>query len=153
MDKKEYITPEGLKKIKKDLEELKTVKRREIAKRIEEAKALGDLSENSEYIEAKEAQSFNEQKIIELEEFIRNAVIISKTSKKNIVDIGSTVEFKFDGKKEELTIVGSEEADPIQGKISNESPLGKAFLGHKVGDEVEVVAPSGKKKYKIVSIN
>lgn len=153
MAKQEYITSEGLKKIKKELNELKTVRRQEIARRLEEAKMLGDLSENAEYQEAREAQAMNEQKIAELQEFIRSAILIPKHSKKGLISVGSNVEVEYNGKKEKLLIVGSEEASPIEGKISNESPLGKALLGHKVGDEVKVSAPSGVRKYKIISVN
>lgn len=150
---KEYITKEGLEQLKNDLDKLKTGERQEISKRIEEAKKFGDLSENAEYMEAKEAQEMNERKIIELETVMRNAVVISETKNKNTVQIGSTVTVKTDGKSMDFTIVGSEEANPAKGKISNMSPLGSVFLGKKEGDMVDAHTPGGTIKYKIVKIN
>ena len=150
-DRMQYISQEGLEQLKAELIELKQ-KRHEIAKRLEEAKALGDLSENAEYQDAKEHQAFNEGKIAELEQMIRDAVVINKTGKKDIVRIGSVVNVKINGEKQTFHIVGSEEADPIGGKISNESPLGKAFLGRKAGEIVEAETPRGKVTYKIKSI-
>jgi transcription elongation factor GreA len=146
-----YLSKEGLEQLKKELEELK-LKRQEIAQRLEEAKALGDLSENTEYLQAKEAQGFNEGKILELEEVLKNAVVISKNGGNSVVQIGGTVEVNSQGEKQVFTIVGSEEANPAQGKISNESPLGRAFLGHKAGDVIEVETPRGKANYKIISV-
>ncbi len=146
-----YLSPEGLNDHKKELEDLK-LKRQEIARRLEEAKALGDLSENQEYVAAKEAQAFNEGKILELEQLLRDAVVIGKNRKVSIVQIGSTVEARTNGKTQTFIIVGSEEASPSIGKISNESPLGKAFLGHKIGEAVEVETPGGKVNYKIILI-
>jgi len=146
-----YLSKEGLEQIKKEVDELK-LKRQEIAQRLEESKALGDLSENMEYLQAKEAQAFNEGKILELEEVLKNAVVINKNGGNSIVQIGGTVEINCQGEKQTFTIVGSEEANPAEGKISNESPLGKAFLGHKAGETVEVEMPKGKATYKIISI-
>lgn len=146
-----YLSKEGLEQVKKEVDELK-LKRQEIAQRLEESKALGDLSENMEYLQAKEAQAFNEGRILELEEVLKNAVVISKNGGNSIVQIGGTVEINCQGEKQTFTIVGSEEANPAQGKISNESPLGKAFLGHKAGETVEVETPRGKATYKIMSI-
>jgi len=148
----QYLSEEGIQQHKQELEELK-IKRQEIANRLEEAKALGDLSENQEYISAREAQAFNEGKILELEQLLRDAVVIDKNHRSGIVHIGSTVEVRANGRSQTLTIVGSEEANPAAGKISNESPLGKAFLGHKAGDAVEVETPGGKTTYKIVSLS
>jgi transcription elongation factor GreA len=154
-----YISQENLEKFKTELSELKTVRRKEITKRIEEAKALGDLSENAEYLEAREAQAFNELRIHELEELIRNCVVIEneKDKKANFksksVDIGSTVEVQNAGGQRILyTIVGPDGADPSQNKISNESPLGRAFLQRIPGEEVEVLTPSGKQRFKVISI-
>lgn len=155
----EYISSEGLEKLKEELKERKTIKRQEIAKRLEEAKSLGDLSENMEYTAAKEAQAFNEGRILELEEIIKKSALI-KPVRKNQKDVclGSKVEVKSMGKgagaglKQTFVIVGSQEAEPTEGKISNESPLGKAFLGHRVGDIIKVETPRGKMEYKIVSI-
>ncbi|KKT27246.1 MAG: Transcription elongation factor GreA [Parcubacteria group bacterium GW2011_GWA2_43_9b] len=148
----QYLSEEGIQQHRQELEELK-LKRQEIATRLEEAKALGDLSENQEYISAREAQAFNEGKILELEQLLRDAVVIDKNHRSGIVHIGSTVEVRANGRSQTLTIVGSEEANPAAGKISNESPLGKAFLGHKAGDAVEVETPGGKTTYKIVSLS
>ncbi|MFY9462077.1 MAG: transcription elongation factor GreA [Candidatus Sungiibacteriota bacterium] len=149
----EYLSPQGLEKLKRELEELKTVERREIAARLEAAKALGDLSENAEYQEAKEAQSLNESQIAEHEEMLRNAVVIKKPTDLNIVQVGATIDVESDLGQETFTIVGSEEASPLEGKISNESPLGKAFLGHKVGEPIEIKTPGGMVKYKILKIS
>ena len=134
-----------------ELQELKTSKRQEIASRLEHAKTLGDLSENAEYQEAKEEQSLIESQIIELEEKIREAVVI-QGHRTDVVSIGSTVEIQFKDTKNTYTIIGSEEANPAKGRISNESPMGKAFLGHKIGDDVEVRTPGGVIVYKIVDI-
>jgi transcription elongation factor GreA len=154
--KKNYISPEAYKKLKDQLEYLKTVKRKEIIQKVQEAKELGDLSENAAYQEAKEAQSALESQIIELEEFLKNAVIIQK-KKSDKVELGSTVEVEgiVGGKKikRTFTIVGSHETQPLEGKISNESPLGQAFLGKRKGEEVIVKTPTGEIKYKILKIS
>lgn len=147
-----YLSPEGMEALKKELQELKTKKRQEIAKRLQEAKDLGDLSENAEYFEAKEAQSLNENRIIELEELLKNAVVIKTPNAEDVVRIGSTIETKLNNITEIFSIVGSAEAKPQEGKISNESPLGRAFLGKKSGDEVEIKTPGGIVKYKIIKI-
>lgn len=147
----EYVSEEGLEKLKKELQELKTTKRQDLAARLEHAKTLGDLSENAEYQEAKEEQSLVESQIAELEEVIRNAVLI-KGHRTDQVTVGSTVRVRSDNGEESYTIVGSEEANPAQGKISNESPIGKSFLGRKVGDDVEVKTPAGAIMYSIVDI-
>ncbi len=150
---KNFITKQGLEKLKKELEHLKTEKRQEIANALQKAKELGDLSENAEYTEAKEAQSFNEGRISEIEEMIKNAAPIEKTiNNGGIVQIGSTIEIENGQISREYTIVGSEEADPVNGRISNESPLGIAFLGKKLNDEVEIETPGGKMRYKILKI-
>ncbi len=147
----QYISAEGLEQLKKELEELKK-RRQEIAKRLEEAKNLGDLSENAEYQEAREDQAFNEGKIVELTQMVRDAVIINKIKNTDVVRVGSTVEVKSDNGPQSFTIVGSEEASPLEGKISNESPLGKCFLGKKKGEEVIAETPRGKVKYRILAI-
>ncbi|KKP99068.1 MAG: Transcription elongation factor GreA [Parcubacteria group bacterium GW2011_GWD2_38_12] len=152
MSSKEYISEEGLEKLKQELENFKTVKRQEIAQRLEEAKKMGDLSENAEYTEAREAQEFNEREIAEMEDLIKKAIVIGKTKNKDEIQVGSVFVVKSHGKEQELTIVGSEEADPIQGKISNESPLGKAFLGKKKGDDARIKTPKGEAKYTIEKI-
>src|SRR3989344_642144 len=143
MAQQTYLSQEGIETIKKELRELKTKKRQEIAKRLQEAKDLGDLSENAEYFEAKEAQLFNENRIAELEKLLKNAVVIESSSEEDIVRVGSTIEVKSNNDTEIFNIVGSAEAKPQERKISNESPLGKAFLGRKIGDEIEVKSPGG----------
>jgi len=148
----EYVSAEGLEKLKQEVSDLKTKKRKEIAVRLEHAKTLGDLSENAEYQEAKEEQSLVESQIAELEEIIRNAVLIAKTHSTDRVSIGSTVRVSSSHGEETYTIVGSEEANPREGKISNESPLGKTFLEHKKGDSVEVKTPGGVVTYSILEI-
>lgn len=151
-DGQAYLTREGLAKLKIELKELKSVKRKEIAARIQEAKELGDLSENAEYAEAKDQQGFTEGRIIELENVIKNATVISDDATGGVVQIGSTMMLKVESGEKQYTIVGSNEADPAKGLISNESPLGQAFLGRKVGETVEVKVPKGVVKYKIVKI-
>lgn len=149
---KHYLTKEGLKSLQAELEQLQKVERRKIAERLKRAKEYGDLSENSEYIDAKEAQGKLESRIFELEEIIRNAVLIKKNPQKDTVSIGSTIEVQKGFKTFRYTIVGSQEAKPEANLISNESPIGKAFLGKKIGDTVEIDTPSGKTKYKIMKI-
>lgn len=151
----EYVTKERLEEIKEELEQLKTVERKRIAKRIEEAKSHGDLSENAEYMEAREEQAFIEGKIRELEDIVRDAEVIEENKKDDsVVNVGDTIEVKRDdGEKQIFTIVGSNEADPMEGKISNESPLGRAFLGRSVKDAVEATTPNGTTGYTIKKIN
>jgi len=146
-----YLTSRKLKEIKEELTELRK-KRNEISERIHEAQDMGDLSENAEYTEAKEAQAFNEGRIQELEEVVKNAIIISKKSACDFVEVGCEITVQNKVGKRTFIIVGSQEADPTQGKISNESPLGRAFLGKKKDDEVMVQTPSGKIHYKIIEI-
>lgn len=154
-EQKIILTEEGLKKLEERHEYLVSVKRREVAERLKEAIALGDLSENSEYDDAKNEQSTVETEILDLQAKIRNAEIIKKDdSKKNVVHMGDTViikDLEF-GDELEYTLVGSTEADPTEMKISNESPVGSAILGQKTGKTVEVNAPAGVLKYKILKI-
>ncbi len=153
MDEQTFITQQGLNDLKAELEQLKTTKRREIASRIQAAKELGDLSENAEYQEAKEEQGFIEGKIAELEFVIKNAQVIRKHHS-GTVEVGSTVHVKNpSGAQQTFSITGSQEADPVNGKISNESPMGKAFISHKAGEVVEVKSPRGVMEFKIVSID
>ncbi|MBI2411060.1 MAG: transcription elongation factor GreA [Candidatus Kerfeldbacteria bacterium] len=153
MTKKTFITKAGLQKIQDELQELKTTKRKEIANRIQEAKELGDLSENAEYIEAKEEQGFVESRIIELEQMLKNTELIAPSKKIQGVQIGSTITITGPGDiKMTYTIVGSSEADPKGNFISNESPLGAAFLGRDAGDDVTVRTPNGEVSYTIVSV-
>jgi len=149
---KKYLTPEGFQKLKQKLEHLKTVKRKEIAARIKSAKELGDLSENAEYQDAKDEQAFNEGQILEIENIIKNAVVIDKHTHNDIVQVGDTVKVKNGSQVKNFMIVGSNEADPLSGKISNESPTGQALLGKKKGEEVEVKTPGGTVKYTILGI-
>jgi transcription elongation factor GreA len=154
-NKKEVLlTEEGLEKVKQELEHLKTHKRHEVAQRLKEAIAQGDLSENSEYDAAKEEQAFIESRIITLENMIRNAKIISSNTDKNVVNVGSKVTIQEipDGDQETYTIVGSAESDPSSFKISNESPIGKELIGKKVGEIVNVTTPSGTIQFKIIEI-
>jgi len=130
-DQNTFITEAGLGKLKQELDELKGSRRKEIAERIQEAKELGDLSENAEYAEAKNEQSFAEGRILEIE---------------------SIIKIRDDKETKEYFIVGSSEADPSKGRISNESPIGQAFIGKKVGDIIEINVPQGSKKFKIVTI-
>ena len=148
-----YLTKGGLEKLKKELEILKGAKRQEIAERLEKCLAFGDLTENAEYHETKEEQAFIEGRILELEELIRNATVVSKeTDNKAYAQIGSTVLVSLGVKKEEFKIVGVEEADPVAGKISISSPLGKAFFNQPKGAVVEVQTPKGIAQYKILKI-
>ncbi len=153
MSDEKYFTPEGLAKIKKELEFYKKVRRKEITERIEEALKLGDLSENAEYQEAKDEQGLNEAKIRELEEVLTNAVLISgEKGKKKCIEVGCTLRVKYDGQERDFTIVGPSEANPAKGFISNESPAGEAFLGKKIGDKVNIEVPAGIIEYKILDI-
>jgi transcription elongation factor GreA len=152
MDEKETIlTPEGLRKLEEELDFLKSVKRKEVAERIKQAKEFGDLSENSEYEDAKNEQAFTEGRILTLEGMLRNARVIDNHEvRSDVVSIGSTLKL-VDEEGEELTftIVGSPEADPAHDKISNESPVGRAVLGRRKGETVTVQAPAGTIKYTI----
>jgi len=153
--KKYIMTYEGVKKLEKELEILKSVKRKEITEKIKVALGYGDLSENAEYDEAKNEQAFVEGKIVQLENTLKNASIIDESEVSNdVVGVGGMVkvyDFEFD---EEVVyqIVGSTEADPMNFKISNESPVGKALLGHKVEEEVVAVVPNGTSKFRIIQI-
>ncbi len=156
-EKATLVTKEGLEKLKEELDHLKNVKRKEVAERIKEAISYGDLSENSEYEEAKNEQAFVEGRILELENKIKHAKIITEKQKASGVQIGTTVHLKnlTKNKKEEeiYTIVGSTETDPFNGKISNESPVGNALLDKKKGDKVKVVIPAGSVEYLITKVD
>lgn len=149
---KEYLTKERREEFKKELEYLKNEKRNEVAQRLKQAKEYGDLSENSEYAEAREEQGNVEGRIIELDELLKNAVTIEKNGSSATVQVGSTVTIKKGAKTSTYTIVGMYEAKPEEGKISDDSPLGKAFIGHKEGDVVEVITPAGTAKYEILKV-
>ena len=148
------ISQEGYNKLKEEMDFLSTVRRREIADRIEKAKELGDLSENAEYTEAKDAQALNEGRIAELLGSIKNVVVVDSKANRlaNEVSMGSTVTVKSNGQEKVYTIVSFNEASPLEGKISNESPLGMAFLGKQRGEEVTVETPRGEVRYKILEI-
>lgn len=151
--KKIYVTPEGLEELKKEFEELQKVKRPEVLERVSSARAMGDLSENSEYTAAREELSLIDGRIEELGEILKNIELIEVNSggSKSVV-LGSKVTVSIAGKKELFTVVGEWEADPQNKKISHESPLGKALIGKAVGEKVEVEAPAGKIHYMVVSI-
>ncbi len=148
-----YISKEGLEKLKQELEVLKYTKIPEIANKIDTAKENGDLSENAEYQDAKEQMAFAQGKSLEMQAQIDNAQIIEHKSGGSIVEVGSKVTFTTEsGDEKSYSIVGVAEADPVSGMISNESPIGRAFLGKAVGDEVEVERPSGAAKYTVTAI-
>lgn len=148
-----YLTAEGAERLKSELEELKGPKRAELAARLRSAIQMGDLSENADYHKAKEDQAFLEGRIQELEYLLKNAVIIEKNANQDVVSIGSHVTIQEeDFPPETYHLVGPTEADPSNGKISHESPIGKALLGHKTGDRVEVETPGGRLTFKILKI-
>jgi transcription elongation factor GreA len=153
MSKKYLLTQEGLAKLSEELKYLINEKRKEVIERIREAAAHGDLSENADYAQAREEQSFIEGRIQEIEDMIKNAEIITASHQHSTVTIGSTIVVKVGGKDKTYTIVGSNEANPLEGKISNESLVGKALLGKKLHDKVTIQAPAGEMEYEIVSIN
>lgn len=154
-DKEIFVSEEGLQKLKEELDYLITEKRKEVVERIKIARGFGDLSENSEYDAAKDEQAFVEARISQLENMIRNAKIINASeSAHDVVGIGKTVIIQElpDGEMEEYTIVGSTESDPLNGKISNDSPMAQSLIGHTEGEEVSVQTPGGEMKVKIVKI-
>jgi transcription elongation factor GreA len=150
---KKILTREGLNKLQKELDILKTVERQKIAERIQTAKELGDLSENAEYSEAKEQQALNENRVAEIEDVIKNSEVVDGTGTgSETITIGSTITVN-NGKEDRIyVIVGSNEADPLDGKISNESPLAISFMGRKVGEKVSVTTPKGTIEYKIKEV-
>lgn len=158
-NKKVVLTYEGLKKLEEELEELKTVRRKEVAEKIKEARGQGDLSENAEYDAAKEEQGEIESRIVVIEKMLRNAEVIDDEEvSSEIITVGSKVKIwdvEFE-EEVEYSIVGSAEADPMNmenGKISNESPVGRGLLGHKIGDEVEIETPGGIVGFKVLAIS
>jgi transcription elongation factor GreA len=154
MNKEIALTPEGQAKLEDELKHCETVRRREVGERIKEAKEFGDISENSEYDDAKNEQAWVESRILEITAILAHATIIDAPKKSDKVTLGSKVSLQSDGgAKRTYQVVGSAEADPAADKISNESPVGNAILGHKKGDTVSVTTPSGKViKYTILSI-
>ena len=151
-NKPTYLSRDGLEKLRHELDEMVSVKRPEVANRIHDAKEHGDLSENAEYEDAKNEQAFVEGRIQTLEAIIKNATIIDENHSTDHVQIGSTVAVESPDGKEAFTIVGSAEANPAEQKLSNESPVGKAIIGHKKGETVEVSTPRGALKFKIMEI-
>ncbi|MDP3953659.1 MAG: transcription elongation factor GreA [bacterium] len=150
----EYLTKEKFDEFSAELERLKTEGRKEVTESLKIAKELGDLSENAQYIEAREEQQRIERRIAELEQMLKEAEIISTRSKKrDAVEVGATVEVVRDGKTSKFYIVGSSEANPVEGFISNESPLGRVLIDKRVGDMVELKTPEGKTQYKVKSIS
>ncbi len=148
------LTKEGLEELKKEYDELVATKRPALIARIKNAREQGDLSENSDYEAAREELSFTEGRIAELEQVLHDAkLIIASKKAKGAVDMGSKVTLHVNGKKEEFMVVGEWEADPVEKKISHSSPLGKALMGKKIGEEIEVEAPVGKINYKVLSID
>ena len=152
-NKPAYLSKEGLEQVRHELEELVNVKRAEVAARIHEAKEHGDITENAEYEDAKNEQAFVEGRIQTLSALVKNAVVIEENHSATHVQIGSTVSLQSQDGKESFQIVGSAEAAPAEGKISNESPVGRALLGRKKGDEITVSVPAGDQKYKILGIS
>jgi transcription elongation factor GreA len=152
MDKPVLLTKDGISKLERELEELRTVRRAEVAERIKYAKDFGDISENAEYEDAKNEQGMVEGRILVLENMLRNAVVIEEGSDAGVISLGSQVDVKDEFGKQTFTIVGPAEVDVAAGRISLESPMGKALLGHKVGDEVEVQSPGGPRKARIAGL-
>lgn len=150
-DKKIKYTVEGFEKLKEEYDYLKNVRRQEVKVLLKEARSFGDLSENSEYDEARDQQAKVESRIAELEYLMKNAEIIDTDAVKNVVSLGSTVIIEYaDGATKEYILVGSNEVDPLNGKISDRSPIGMAVIGHKKGDNVTIETPVGEKDVKIV---
>ena len=152
MDKPVLLTKDGITKLERELDELRTVRRAEVAERIKYAKDFGDISENAEYEEAKNEQGMVEGRILVLENMLRNVVVIEEGGNAGVIGVGSSVELQDEFGKQGFTIVGPAEVDVANGRISLESPVGKALLGHKVGDEVEVQSPAGVRKVKISKV-
>ena len=148
-----YLTPEGAAKLRADLEDLRGTKRQALAKRLRHAIQQGDLSENADYISAKEEQAFLEGRILELETILREASVVDTPTTSDVVDLGTTVVVAEAGREQEpYQMVGLKEADPRKGKISHESPLGRALMGKRVGDTAEAVTPGGTIRMQILEI-
>jgi transcription elongation factor GreA len=154
MEESHYLTAEGMKKLQEKLDYLQTVRRKEIANQIADAKADGDISENAGYDEAKNAQAFVEGEILTLKNLLSNAVVINENGSKDLVQLGNTVTIREmeTGDEERYTIVDSTEVDPGNGRISLRSPIGHALMGHKIGDAVQVQTPNGGIQFEIVKI-
>lgn len=152
-DVKVLLTKEGLEELKRELKNLVEVKRPEVVQKISVARDMGDLSENAAYVSARDDQAFIEGRIAELEDIIKNAVVSSGATSKGVISVGCKIRVHVDGVEQEFCLVGGPEADPKEKKISHESPLGKALMGKKVGDKVEIDAPMGKLVYTILSVS
>lgn len=152
-DHKVLLTKAGLEELKAELADLLENKRPEVVQKISVARDMGDLSENAAYVSARDEQAFIEGRIAELEEIIKNAVVSTGISSKGLVSVGCRIRVHVDGVEEEFCLVGGPEADPKEKKISHESPLGKALMGKKIGDKVEIDAPMGKLVYTILAIS
>jgi transcription elongation factor GreA len=153
LEKPVYVSADGLRKLQAELEQLRTSKRTEVAERIHAAMEFGDFTENSELEQAKNDQAFLEGRILTLEQMVKNAVVIDENGHHDKVEIGSKVKLDMDGEQVEYVIVGSAEAAPAEGRISNESPVGKALLGHKKGDTVSVNIPKGAIPVKVLAVS
>ena len=151
-DKPVYVSADGLRKLEEELEHLRTARRKEIAERIHAAMEFGDYSENSELEDAKNEQAFVEGRIMTLEQMLKNAVVISQNGHHDKVELGSQIVVEVDGERENYTVVGSAEANPAEGRISNESPVGRALLGHRAGDKVRATVPNGIIEMTIVAV-
>jgi len=151
--KKIQLTKEGFDNLQKEYQTLKEVKRPAVVERLQKARAMGDLSENSAYSSAKEELSFVEGRIQEIEEILKNAEVSQHNKSANEISLGAWVTVEIDGKKQQFHIVGEFEADPIKKKLSHTSPTGKALMGKKTGELVEVIVPAGKLKYKVIKID
>lgn len=152
-DKPVYVSAEGLKKLEAELEELRTSKRAEVAERIHNAMEFGDFSENSELEQAKNDQAFLEGRILSLEQMLKNAVTIDQNGHHEKVEVGSKVIVEAEGERTEYVIVGSAEAAPAEGRISNESPVGRALLGHRAGENVKLTVPAGTIEMRILGVS
>ena len=148
-----YITPKGLEKIKKELDTLKNIERKKIAQRLKKAVAYGDLSENADYSQAREDQNIIEQKIADLENVTKNAIVINKKYNLGYVQVGSRVKVQNNSKIMEFEIVGAQEGNPSEGKVSCESPIGKTLINKRKGDIVNIKLPKREVKYKILKID
>ena len=153
MSEIQYMTQEKIDELKKELDELQRTKLPALAKRIDDARQMGDLSENAEYHMAREDMAWAQSRVLEIKAILDEAQVIQTDTDSNKVTIGSTITVKAEGKEKTFTIVGAQEADPISGKISNESPLGASFLGKRKGDKVKVSLPKGEVEYKIAEIS
>lgn len=152
-DKPQYVTAKGLAALEKEFNELKNNKIPDIASRIDEAKQQGDLSENAEYHQAKEEMAWVQGRLRELRYILSNVQVVeSKPTSEGVAKVGGTIIIKNNSLTKTYTIVGPHEADPLQGKISNQSPLGESFLGHRAGDKVSVITPAGKQTYEILEV-